>query len=93
MESYVYIMTNITHSVLYTGITSDLKKSVWQHRDGRMPGFTQKYRVKKLVYYEVFGDIRLAIEREKQIKKGRRQKKEDLIASFNPDWHDLYYEI
>ncbi|MFH1893932.1 MAG: GIY-YIG nuclease family protein [Candidatus Zixiibacteriota bacterium] len=93
MESYVYIMTNQTHSVLYTGVTSDLKGRVWQHREGAVPGFTSKYKIKELVYYEVFGDIRYAIEREKQIKKGSRQKKIDLIASMNPEWRDLYDDL
>jgi len=86
-------MTNQTHSVLYTGVTSDLKGRVWQHREGAVPGFTSKYKIKELVYYEVFGDIRYAIEREKQIKKGSRQKKIDLIASMNPEWRDLYDDL
>ncbi|MBU2625648.1 MAG: GIY-YIG nuclease family protein [candidate division Zixibacteria bacterium] len=93
MESFVYIMTNQTHGVLYTGVTSDLKRRAWQHREGSVPGFTSKYKVKELVYYEAFGDIRYAIEREKQVKKGSRQKKMDLIASMNPEWRDLYDDL
>ena len=93
MQSYVYIMTNKTHGVLYTGVTSDLVKRVYQHREHMFPGFTKKYRVHKLVYYEVFDDIRNAIIGEKQIKDGPRQRKINLIAKMNPEWIDLFEEI
>jgi len=92
-QSYIYIITNKTHRVLYTGVTSDLRKRVYQHKEGSVPGFTRKYNVKELVYFEVFDDIRDAIAREKQIKKGSRQKKIDLINTMNPEWRDLSEEI
>ena len=92
-QSYVYLLTNKYNTVLYTGVTSDLKKRVWQHKEKLVKGFTQKYHVDKLVYYEVFADIRDAIAREKQIKGGSRQKKVDLINGMNPDWRDLYEEL
>ena len=88
-ESYIYIMTNKGNRVLYTGVTSDLKKRVYQHKQGTIPGFTQKYNIKTLVYFEAFGDIRYAIAREKQLKSGSRQKKIELINSMNPEWRDL----
>ena len=92
-QSYVYIMTNKYNTVLYTGVTSDLKKRAWQHKEKLADGFTRRYNVTKLVYYEVFHDIRDAIMREKQIKGGSRQKKIDLIQSMNTDWHDLYDDL
>ncbi len=95
MEKYyfVYILTNPGITVLYTGITNDLKRRVYEHRNKVVPGFTAKYNVKKLVYYEVYDDPQYAIAREKQIKSGSRKKKLDLISSFNPDWRDLWWEI
>jgi len=90
---FVYIMTNKRNTVLYTGVTSDLKKRVWQHREKLVEGFTQRYNITKLVYYEVFDDIRIAIAREKQIKAGSRQKKIDLIIGMNTGWRDLYDEL
>jgi putative endonuclease len=92
-QSYVYLLTNKYNTVLYTGVTSDLKKRVWQHKEKLVEGFTKKYNVDKLVYYEVFADIRDAIAREKQIKAGSRQKKVDLIQVMNPQWRDLYDEL
>jgi putative endonuclease len=89
----VYIMTNKYNTVLYTGVTNNLKRRGWEHKEGFGSVFTSKYRVTKLVYYEVYENINLAIAREKQIKGGSRQKKLDLINGFNPDWHDLYDEI
>jgi len=91
--SFVYIMTNKNRTVLYTGVTSDLRKRVYQHRTSAVPGFTSKYHLKRLVYYEIFGDVRLAIAREKQIKGGSRQKKIELIQSMNPKWEDLYNSL
>jgi len=82
-------MSNDSQTVLYTGVTSNLVQRVWQHKHGTVPGFTLKYRVKRLVYYEVSESIRSAIEREKQIKGGSREAKLKLIRSMNPDWHDL----
>lgn len=92
-QSYIYIMTNKSQRVLYTGVTSDLRKRVYQHKESSVPGFTRKYNVKELVYFEVFDDIRDAIAREKQIKKGSRQKKIDLINAMNPEWRDLSEEL
>jgi putative endonuclease len=87
---FVYILTNKRHSVLYTGVTSDLKKRVYQHRMKLVPGFTSRYNVNKLLYYEMFDDAYTAISREKQIKAGSRTKKLDLINGMNPQWVDLY---
>ncbi len=86
---YVYIMTNRHNTVLYTGVTSDLKKRVYQHKNNLVPGFTKKYNCHKLVYYECHDEIIGAITREKQIKAGSRKKKEILINEINPEWNDL----
>jgi putative endonuclease len=85
---YVYILTNDFNTVLYTGVTNDLVRRMNEHFEGRS-GFTGKYRVRKLVYYETFSEINETIYREKQIKAGSRQKKLDLIQSTNPEWTDL----
>ena len=89
-QYYVYIMTNSKNTVLYVGVTSDLIKRVYEHKAKLADGFTGRYNVVKLVYYEVFEDIENAILREKQIKAGSRQKKVRLIDSTNREWHDLY---
>jgi len=86
-------MTNKGDTVLYTGVTNDLKRRVYEHKEKLANGFTQKYNLVKLVYYEVFEDVESAIWREKQIKGGSRQKKIDLIHSMNKEWHDLYEEL
>jgi len=86
---YVYIMTNFLHSVLYTGVTNDLKRRTYEHKTRKGKGFTSRYNATKLVYYEVFEDAYSAIAREKQIKGGSRQKKIDLINNKNPEWRDL----
>jgi putative endonuclease len=86
-------MTNKDNRVLYTGVTNDLIKRVYQHRHGDTRGFTQRYKVKKLVYYEVYEDIYYAIMREKQIKAGSRKKKNELTNAMNPKWQDLYDEL
>jgi len=88
-QFYVYIMTNRTNNVLYTGVTNDLERRVWQHKLGEGGGFTSKYHVTKLVYYEMTEDAIAAITREKQIKAGSRKKKVSLIESMNPGWEDL----
>jgi len=88
-QYFIYIMTNKSNSVLYTGVTSDLKKRVYQHKEKLIDGFTKKYNCTKLVYYEIFSDSYNAILREKQIKAGSRQKKKNLIVSVNPEWKDL----
>jgi putative endonuclease len=92
-EAYVYIMTNKRNTVLYTGVTSNLIKRVYEHKEKLVKGFTKKYNINKLVYYEVFDDITNAISREKQIKAGSRKKKIELIESINKEWKDLYPEL
>jgi putative endonuclease len=92
-QFYVYIMTNQGHSVLYTGVTRDLMRRVWQHRSGLGGGFTSRYRCHRLVWYEVFRDSYNAIAREKQIKAGPRRRKIELIERNNPEWRDLYQEL
>jgi len=92
-QYYVYIMTNKNNRVLYTGITNDLKRRVYEHKEKFVAGFTKKYNVSKLVYYEVFEDPENAILREKQIKAGSRQKKINLIETINKEWRDLYGEL
>jgi putative endonuclease len=89
----VYIMTNAYNTVLYTGVTNNLNRRVFQHKTGQGGVFTKKYNVHKLVSYEVGNDIHYAILWEKQIKAGSRQKKIDLINSLNPEWKDLFDEI
>ena len=86
----VYIMTNKCNGTLYTGVTSDLIKRVYQHKEGQTPGFTKKCGCKCLVYYEQYEDMLSAISREKQIKDGSRKKKLALIEMMNPGWEDLY---
>ena len=92
-QYYVYIMTNEHDKVLYTGITNDLKRRVYEHKEKLINGFTKKYNITKLVYYEVFEDPENAILREKQIKAGSRQKKIDLVNSINRKWLNLYEEL
>jgi putative endonuclease len=92
-QYYVYIMTNRRNTVLYVGVTNDLIRRVYEHREKLADGFTRKYNIAKLVYYEVFDDIENAILREKQIEAGSRQKKVQLINSMNGEWHDLYDEL
>ncbi len=87
---YIYIMTNRKNTVLYTGVTNNLRRRVYEHKEKLVKGFTKKYNITKLVYCEVFDRIEDAIMREKQIKGGSRQKKIDLINSMNKDWRDLY---
>ena len=89
MKSYVYILFSKKHGTLYTGVTSDLEKRLYQHKQKEFHGFTSKYNIDKLGYYEEYNDIKNAIEREKQIKAGSRQKKISLIESINPEWKDL----
>lgn len=85
---YLYIMASES-GTLYTGITNDLGRRVWEHKNGAMDGFTKKYGCKKLVYYEYGSDINCIINREKQVKKWNRKKKEFLIKTINPGWIDL----
>jgi putative endonuclease len=92
-QYYVYILTNKRNTVLYTGVTNDLKRQVYEHREKLVSGFTKKYNVYKLVFYEATESIEAAIQREKQIKGGSRQKKIDLINGMNPGWRDLYMDF
>ncbi|MFB6320893.1 GIY-YIG nuclease family protein [Saccharicrinis sp. FJH54] len=89
---YVYILTSSRHAVLYVGMTNNLIRRTFEHKLGKTEGFTKKYKVNKLVYYELFYHVDDAINREKQIKKYNRKKKEELINSVNPDWKELYSE-
>ena len=89
----VYILTNKTHSVLYIGVTSDLKRRVYEHKEKLIEGFTKKYNVDKLVYYEVGEGVMGAISREKQLKNGPRLRKIRLIESMNTEWRDLYEDL
>ena len=92
-NGYVYILTNKNNTTLYIGVTSNLAKRIYEHKNKLIDGFTQKYNLTKLVYYEIFDDITQAIAREKQIKGGSRKKKEELINSMNELWIDLYDTI
>jgi putative endonuclease len=89
----VYITANERRTVLYTGVTGDLKKRIYEHKQKLVPGFTSDYNVTRLVYYETCADPLAAIEREKQIKAGPRRKKIALIEAMNPAWRDLYDEL
>ena len=89
----VYILASKRNGTLYTGITSDLSKRVWEHKSDAVPGFTAKYGVKLLVYYEVHESAESAIQREKQIKKWNRTWKLQLIEKNNPTWRDLFKEV
>ncbi len=90
---YVYILSNFTNSVLYTGVTNNLIRRVYEHKNHLAKGFTEKYNVTKLVYFEETQSVESAILREKQIKAGSRQKKIDLVNLKNPKWEDLYKKI
>ena len=90
---YVYILTNKGNKVLYTGVTNDLQRRVYEHREKLVNGFTKKYNVYKLVYFEETESIEAAIKREKQIKGGSRKKKIELIEGMNPKWMDMYEAV
>ncbi len=92
-QSYIYIMTNIENGTLYVGVANDLIRRVYEHKNKLIEGFTQKYKLDKLVYYEIFDDIEVAIAREKQLKGGSRKRKLDLINKVNRQWEDLYEKI
>ena len=89
-QYYVYILFNKKNGTLYIGVTNDIVKRVWQHKNKIFEGFTKKYSVDKLGYFEVFGDVNAAIKREKQLKGGNRKAKIALIEQNNPEWKDLY---
>jgi putative endonuclease len=90
---YVYILASKKNGTIYIGITSDLIKRVYEHKNNLVEGFTEKYNVHTLVYYEECSDIYEAIKREKQLKKWNRKWKIDLIEKLNPEWEDLYYKL
>jgi putative endonuclease len=90
---YIYILASKRNGTLYVGVTNDIIKRVWQHKNDLADGFTKKYQVHKLVYFEQTTDIESAIKREKQLKKWRRKWKLDLIEKQNPEWKDLYNEL
>lgn len=87
---YVYIITNIAYGVFYVGVTSDLSRRIVEHKEGTFDGFSKKYNLKMLVYYEVFDDAESAFRREKRLKRWSREWKIEAINQFNPDWRDLY---
>jgi putative endonuclease len=89
----VYILASKKSGTLYIGVTSDLVKRVWEHQNDLVEGFTKKYAVHRLVYYEMLEDMDSAIQREKQLKKWNRDWKIDLIEKDNPEWHDLYESL
>ena len=91
--AYIYILTNKNNNVFYIGVTSNLKKRIWEHKNKVVEGFSKKYNLNKLVYYEVGEDILSAIEREKQLKNWHRQWKINLIKTQNPNFKDLYDDI
>ncbi|BEQ13030.1 GIY-YIG nuclease family protein [Desulfoferula mesophila] len=88
-QYYVYIVTNQGNEVLYTGVTNDLARRIWEHKNGTAEGLTSRYNAGRLVYYEVFDDPQSAIAREKQLKSGSRKNKEKLVEGMNPGWQDL----
>ena len=92
-QYFVYILTNKSNKVLYAGVTNNLIRRVYEHKNKLVKGFTYNYNVTKLVYYEIYNDIRDALQREKQIKGGSRSKKELLINGMNPEWKDLYDDL
>ena len=90
---YVYILASRRNGTLYIGITSDLARRIWQHKKKLVKGFTEKYDVDKLVYFEEYNDVGIAIQREKRLKEWKRKWKLTLIEKDNPDWKDLYCDI
>ncbi len=92
-QYFVYLMANKNQSTIYTGVTNNLQRRVYEHRNKLVPGFTASYNLGHLVYYEVFESIEFALAREKQIKAGPRQKKIDLVNKANRQWRDLYDEL
>ncbi len=89
---YVYILTNWNNKVMYIGMTNNLKRRMYEHKNKLVDGFTQKYNISKLVYFEETEDVHAAISREKEIKKWRREKKNNLVITMNPEWQDLSTE-
>lgn len=92
MNYYVYIISNDYNNVIYIGVTNNINRRLYEHKNGLLDGFTKRYNVHKLVYMETYNDVRAAIEREKQLKRWSRAKKDKLINGLNPDWVDLSLE-
>ena len=92
-QYYIYILANKRNGTLYIGVTSNLIKRVYEHKNNIIEGFTNKYNIHKLVYYEITSDIESAIRREKQLKKWNREWKLNLIENSNPEWRDLYFGL
>ena len=92
-QYYVYILTNWNNKVMYIGVTNDLTRRVYEHKNKLVKGFTSRYNVNKLVYFEYTSDIKAAIEREKQLKGWIRKRKNELVEQFNPQWNDLSEEL
>ena len=93
MQPAIYIITNKKYGTLYIGVTSSLVKRVYEHKNKLVDGFSKKYNLSKLVYYELFENMESAIIREKRLKKWNREWKLELIDNFNPNWEDLYYKV
>jgi putative endonuclease len=92
-QYYIYILANKRNGTLYIGVTSNLVERVYEHKNNIIEGFSKKYNIHKLIYYEINNDIESAIRREKQLKKWNRKWKMNLIEKSNPEWKDLYYEL
>ena len=92
-QYYVYILTNKVNTTLYIGVTNNLMRRIYEHKHKLIPGFSSRYHLVKLVYYEIYEQIENAIFREKQLKNGNRERKINLINSFNPGWKDIYDDI
>ncbi len=90
---YVYILTNWSNNVMYIGVTNNLQRRLFEHRNKLIDGFTKRYNLNKLIYYECFSNINDAIRREKELKKWRRAKKNELVESMNPEWKDLVIDF
>ena len=88
-QYYTYIMTNSKNKVMYIGVTNNIQRRIYEHKNKTADGFTKKYNVNKLVFYETTNDARIAIEREKELKGWKREKKNALAESMNPEWKDL----
>jgi len=93
LQPAIYIITNKKYGTLYIGVTSSLVKRVYEHKNKLVDGFSKKYNLSKLVYYELFENMESAIIREKRLKKWNREWKLELIDNFNPNWEDLYYKV
>lgn len=90
---WVYILASLSNSTIYIGVTNDLVRRVYEHKKGLVSGFSKRYNCKKIIYYETYHNIEHALNREKQIKKWRREKKNALIEKLNPGWEDLYNKL